>query len=267
MAFRVREDEEKDSKKKKAKDETDELNHKFVYLKTFKNIPETDLEILLPGSTVRFTKLDRAKIIFPTLSGAVITIFKVVRGAIVLGLAFAWKAVFGWLVLLGVSIGYIVKSFLSYFRTKKNYQFGLTKSLYLKNLDNNSSVIYRILNEAEEQELCEAILAYTFLWRNDDSANQGLTERELDEAVEQFLLRVTKIEVDFEVHDALGKLARLGLAHVDRDGRWTAEPIENATESLNENWNALFQSRANSVGVFDPLSKDVEDSSGDLFTG
>ena len=168
---------------------------------------------------------------------------------------------------MAVSIGYIVKSFLSYFRTKKNYQFGLTKSLYLKNLDNNSSVIYRILNEAEEQEQCEAILAYTFLWQNDDSKNQGLTGRELDDAVEQFLLRVTEIEVDFEVHDALGKLARLGLAHVDRNGRWTAEPIENATETLNENWKALFQLRADSVGVFDPLTKDVDGEPGDLFTG
>jgi len=143
MAFRVKPDPEADqgkpTKKKKKKDD-DELDHKYVYLKTFKNIPETDLEILLPGSTVRFSKLDRAKILFPTLSGMAITAFKIIRGALVLSLAFAWKELLGWLILIGVSAGYVVKSFLSYFRTKKNYQFGLTQSLYLKNLDNNSSV-------------------------------------------------------------------------------------------------------------------------------
>ena len=141
-----------------------------------------------------------------------------------LGFAFAWKVVLGWIILLGMLSGYVVKSVLGYFRTKNKYQFGLTKSLYLKNLDNNLSVIYRILNEAEEQELCEAILAYTFLWK--DKSSQGLTETELDEAVEEFLLEVTEVEVDFEVHDALGKLARLGLAHVSREGRWTCEPME-----------------------------------------
>ena len=256
MAFRIKHDPEAIAKKqsKRKKSEDDELDHKFVYLKTFKNIPETDLEILLPGSTVRFSKLDRAKIIFPTLSGMAITGYKIVRGVLVLSLAFAWEQLLGWLILIAVSSGYIVKSVLSYFRTKKNYQFGLTKSLYLKNLDNNSSVIYRILNEAEEQELCEAILAYTFLWK--DTSKDGLSEKELDDAVEEFLFKTTEIDVDFEVHDALGKLARLGMAHVCRDGRWKAEPIDEATKGLNENWVSLFQARARGVGVGEPLIGD-----------
>ncbi len=258
MAFRVKPIPEDDPKKKKKKTkknpDDDELDHKFVYLKTFKNIPETDLEILLPGSTVRFSKLDRAKILFPTLSGMAITAYKIIRGALVLGLAFAWKTLLGWLILIAITSGYVVKSFLSYFRTKKNYQFGLTQSLYLKNLDNNSSVIYRILNEAEEQELCEAILAYTFLWK--DASNEGLTEKELDDEVEAFLFRITEIDVDFEVHDALGKLARLGMAHVCRDGRWKAEAIDVATDGLNQNWVSLFEARANGVGVGDPLIGD-----------
>lgn len=256
MAFRVKHVPEAEVKKRtlRKKSDEDELNHKFVYLKTFKNIPETDLEILLPGSTVRFSKFDRAKILFPTLSGMAITAYKIVRGALVLSLAFAWQELLGWLILIAVSSGYIIKSVLSYFRTKKNYQFGLTKSLYLKNLDNNSSVIYRILNEAEEQELCEAILAYTFLWK--DTNQKGLTEKELDDAVEEFLFRVTEIDVDFEVHDALGKLARLGMASVCRDGRWKAEPIDVATQGLNQNWASLFESRAKGVEVGDPLIGD-----------
>ena len=258
MAFRIKEDTEADKKKRsritKKSSEDDELNHKFVYLKTFKNIPETDLEILLPGSTVRFSKFDRAKILFPTLSGMAITGYKIVRGALVLSLAFACQELLGWLILIAVTSGYIIKSVLSYFRTKNNYQFGLTKSLYLKNLDNNSSVIYRILNEAEEQELCEAVLAYTFLWK--DKSQKGLTEKELDDTVEEFLFRVTGIDVDFEVHDALGKLARLGVAHVCRDGRWKAEPIDEATNALNQNWASLFEARASGVGVGDPLIGD-----------
>lgn len=259
MAFRMKpESNEENAKKKKRNDQS--LESKYVYLKTFKNIPETDLEILLPGSKVRLTKLDRAKILLPTLSGMAFTIYKIARGALVLSLAFTLDKLFGWVILLGASGGYVFKSVLSYFRTKNKYQFGLTESLYLKNLDNNSGVIYRILNEAEEQELCEAILAFTFLSKHPSSQPDGLTETELDDMVEAFLIRVTDVDVDFEVHDALGKLKRLGLAHVNSRGKWSVTGIHEATDYLNQNWTALFESRAKSVGMGEPLEDD-------LFTG
>ena len=66
IAFRVKPSIEDDKRLKRV---TQMLDPSYVYLKTFKNIPETDLEILLPGSRVRLTKLDRAKILFPTVSG------------------------------------------------------------------------------------------------------------------------------------------------------------------------------------------------------
>lgn len=259
LAFRVKPETKEEARKNKGESS---LDNRFVYFKTFKNIPETDLEILLPGSTVRLTKLDRARILLPTLSGAAITLYKIFRGALVLTLAFAWEKVLGWIILIGASAGYIVKSVLSYFRTKTKYQFGLTKSLYLKNLDNNSSVIYRILNEAEEQELSEAILAYTFLWKQQESNRDGMLEKELDEVVEQFLMDETGVDVDFEVHDALGKLSRLGLAQVNSAGKWKVRNIRQATEYLNRNWNALFESRARAVVTGEPLDDDL-----DLFTG
>ncbi len=260
LAFRMKRNEADESARKKG-DES--LHPNYVYLKTFKNIPENDLEILLPGSKVRLTKLDRAKILLPTLSGMAITIYKIARGVLVLSIAFTaftWDILLGWIVLVGATGGFIFKSVLSYFRTKNKYQFGLTESLYLKNLDNNSSVIYRILNEAEEQELCEAVLAYTFLWKHPDVGPEGLTGSELDQLVENFLFQTTEVDVDFEVHDGLGKLARLGLAQVDSSGRWTVAKIEDATGLLNRNWNALFESRARTVGMGKPLEDD-------LFTG
>ena len=179
MVFRVKENSDKKSKIK--------LDSRFVYLKTFKDIPESDVEILLPGSKIRLTKMDRAKILFPTLSGMAITIYKISRSALLLGLAFSWNTFFGLTVLIGGSIGYLVKSVMSYFRTKNDYQSGLTKNLYLKNLDNNLGVLYRILNEAEEQEVSETILAYTILWKHPDFQASGARFRQLDEAVEAFI--------------------------------------------------------------------------------
>ena len=246
MAFRLKSDQDMD----------ESMDASKVYLKTFKNIPETDLEILLPGSKIKLSMIDRGKIILPTLSGAAITIFKLLRGAIVLAVAFTLQSILVWLVFLGAIVGYLVKSVLSYFRTKKNYQFGLTRSLYLKNLDNNYSVIFRILNEAEEQELLETILCYMLLWDRTGpdrmiptsesktlASPDGMTEQEIDSMVESYLIRETDVDVDFEIHDALGKLARLGLVDVDDQGRWSTVEIGDAVERLNANWEKLFRLR------------------------
>ena len=119
-------------KKDKFKKNQKSLDEKFVYLKAFKNIPENDLEILLPGSKVRLTKLDRAKILLPTLSGMAFTIWKVARGVLVLSLAFHFANILGWAILIGAIGGYVFKSVLSYLNTKNKYQFGLTESLRLQ---------------------------------------------------------------------------------------------------------------------------------------
>ena len=248
-----------------AGDDENAMDADHVYLKTFKNIPETDLEILLPGSKVRLSMLDRGKILMPTA----MALFKLWRFFVVLTAVVISSFVDNILALLVVSgaiIGYCVKSVLSYFRTKQKYQFGLTKSLYLKNLGNNSGVLYRILNEAEEQELLETILGYTILWQKECETKSkgedfpGITSDEMDREVETYLADLTKIDIDFEIFDSLGKLARLGLANVDSGGRWTAIPIEEAEQCLDDSWSRLFQVRGMRV-EFDDTKRDG------LFTG
>lgn len=216
-----------------------------VYLKTFKNIPETDLEMLLPGAKIKLSMVDRGKIILPTVSGMAITIYKLIRGLIVLTLAVTVSAILAWIVFIGAVGGYIIKSILGYFRTKNNFEFGLTRSLYLKNLDNNSSVLFRILHEAEEQELMEAILCYMKLWDycRQQGCQDGLGEAQLDQLIEAWLFEQTQIDVDFEIHDALGKLARLGMIDVDSQGRWKPIPLEKSVISLDENWEKIFRRR------------------------
>lgn len=233
MAFRLKPDEKNNGS----------FDPDKVYFKTFKNIPETDLEMLLPGAKIKLSLVDRGKIILPTLSGMAITIYKLIRGLIVLTLAVTVSAILAWIVFIGAVGGYIVKSVLGYFRTKNKFEFGLTRSLYLKNLDNNSSVLFRVLHEAEEQELMEAILCYMMLWDycRGEGCEAGLDEQELDNIVEAYLFEQTKIDVDFEIHDALGKLARLGLTDVDAQGRWTPMPLDKSVESLDENWEKIFR--------------------------
>jgi hypothetical protein len=208
-----------------------------VYIKLFKNIPTQDLDMLLPGTQFKMSLLDRGKILLPTLSGIAIAVTKIVKGALLLTYA-SFYGILGLLGLIGGTIGYGVKSFTGYLRTKDKYQLTLTRSLYFQNLDNNAGVIHRLLDEAEEQEFREAILAYALLRRR--AGDTGWTEGELDEAAEQFLQERLGFQVDFEVGDALAKLSRLGCASQTPDGRWHAAELADTLISMDRAWDGFF---------------------------
>lgn len=212
-------------------------NAQRVYLKLFKNIPKMDLDMLLPGTKVKMSRFDQGKILLPTLSGITLALIKIVKGVALLATATA-AGMLSFLGILGGTVGYGVKSFLGYIRTKDKYQLSLTRSLYFQNLDNNAGVLFRILDEAEEQELREAILAWFLLWQH--APQQGWTEDELDQAAESFLAQEFSIDVDFEVDDAMQKLDRLGLSQRCSGDRWKAVSLDCALECLDRAWDNLF---------------------------
>lgn len=208
-----------------------------VYIKLFKNIPKQDIDMLLPASSVRMTWLDRGRIMLPTVSGVSLSVYKIVTT----GLLLAYTSFVGMVAFLGTvggTLGYGVKSFFGYLRTKDKYQYHLTRSLYYQNLDNNAGVLSRILDEAEEQEVREALLAYFLL--SFEASDTGWTSDQLDRRAEQMIGAWIKIDVDFEVSDALRKLKELELARPAADGRWTAVPLADALVVLDRAWDAFF---------------------------
>jgi hypothetical protein len=213
------------------------LDGQNVHIKIFKNIPKVDLEMLLPGSRVKMTFIDQSKILLPTVSGVAMTGWKLFQGAVVV----AVTGFYGFLTdlaLVAATLGYGVKSFYGYLRTQQKYQLSLTRNLYYQNLDNNAGVLFRLLDEAEEQECREAILAFFFLWTRAGEA--GWPSERLDREIETYLARETGISIDFEVGDALDKLKRLGLVEADERGTLRAVAIERALERLDHAWDNLF---------------------------
>ena len=206
-----------------------------VYVKLFKNIPKQDLDMLLPGSRVKMTLVDQSRILLPTISGAALSLYKVIK-------LLAFASLYGMFVFLAAvcgTFGYGVKSFLGYVRTKDKYQHHLTRSLYYQNLDNNAGVLFRLLDEAEEQEFREAIVAYVLLWQKPDG-EQWTCER-IDREAEQLLWELAQVNVDFEVDDAITKLERLGLAERNEQGHWTALPVDAALRQLDAAWDRYFE--------------------------
>ena len=149
--------------------------------------------------------MDQALIIYPLAAGIGLTLYNI--GASIkesslaaLGSLLTWG-------LAGAVGGYGYKSYHSYQVKKQDYSLKLTKSLYYKSLDNNTGVLMRLLDEAEEQECRETILAYFCLWKF--APPEGWTAEQLDDYIELYLEGNANLKVDFEIGDALAKLERL----------------------------------------------------------
>ena len=199
---------------------------KSIFLKLFKDIPRMDIEMVVPGTRLKMPKMERGKL------GATITSSVGYLGWKFSTLSMASMTPIGMLGPVGALAGYGWKTYAGFQTTRQSYMFQLTKSLYYQNLDNNGGVFFRLLDEAEEQESREAMLAYYFLWRYADlNAGGGWTTEQLDDYIEIEMEKRIGLKIDFEVGDALAKVKALGLAE-ERDGRWRAVPLEKGIQIM-----------------------------------
>ena len=89
----------------------------------------------------------------------------------------------------------------------------------------------------EEQEVKEALLAYTFLLVEQD---KGYDERRLDNRIEGWLLDTFGHDIDFEVDDALGKLEDMRLLRTAEDGTLSVLPTDEALAILDDHWDNIY---------------------------
>jgi hypothetical protein len=209
-----------------------------VYLKIFKDIPKVDQDMLLPGARVRLTRFDKGLIAYPLIFGVGLLIYNIVDSIFVKGVtAGVLGGIASWSVAAALG-GYGYKSYHSYQVKKQDYSLKLTKSLYYKSLDNNSGVLMRLLDEAEEQECRETFLGYFCLWKY--APPEGWTAQQLDDYIELYLEGNANLKVDFEIGDALAKLERLKIVTKSGDA-YHAQPLDKALEMLDWTWDNYFK--------------------------
>jgi len=215
----------------------EDVDTNTVHIKIFKDIPKLDLEMLLPGTRVNMSLLDRLKLGFSLSTGIGMTGYKMAGP--LLGLFAGATSTTALLGIAGGAVGYSVRSFYGYLQTKQKYMLTLAQSLYFLNLDNNAGVFFRLLDEAEEQECRETLLSYYMLARH--APPEGWTVEELDEATERWLKEQFNVDVDFEADDAVAKLKRFQLLACNDCQRMQAIPIPEALRRLDKIWDEHFE--------------------------
>lgn len=210
-------------------------------LKLFRNIPRADLEILFPNCDPQMRVIDKIFFGVPAVVGGIPVLFKL--APLVLALA-VWlglrnehidtASLVAGLTGLAVLGSYLFRQWGKFKNRRMLFIKELSENLYFRNLDNNEGVLTRLVDEAEEEECKEALLAYFFLLRH----AEGLTLEQLDDAVEQWLNQRFEISIDFEVSDGIAKLVNLGLVR-EEAGRLTVCSPSEGLARLRERWDSL----------------------------
>ncbi|MCX4247745.1 DUF3754 domain-containing protein [Paraliomyxa miuraensis] len=196
--------------------EDDSLN-----LKLFREIPVADVEALLPHAEVAMSGFDRLKVLGGSMGALGGLATQLLESTVVAG-HLLWVGVAA----LG---GLSVRSVLGYRRAKLSRLSQMTHHLYYQNVANNAGVLDQLVASIGQEDLKEAVLAYTIV-------HGGATsdETSLRKEVAGWLRERFEVEVDFDGPDAVATLARLGL-WADRNA-WTVCPTEAAVEQLQRAW-------------------------------
>ena len=223
-------------------------------LKLFQNVPKADIEILFPDTRVGMRTIDKLMIGVPAVlgGGAVLTTKVGAALLLLMGVLGFWLglssepvtidqatliAIFAGLGAIG---SFIWKQFVKFKNRKLTFMQTLTENLYFKNLDKNAGVFHRLIDDAEEEECKEAMLAYYFLL-----SREGLNQTSLlDDSIENWFRESWGCELDFEVEDALAKLVELGLVRRNSDTELAdvleAKPLDQGIALMNTRWDQYF---------------------------
>ena len=239
----------KQSERKTRRGSPPRLRPGSVLIKSFRHIASADLNALFPNVRVVMSTLDRLILTVPAIAGGVPIILNLVSTVTVLflvagfylGLSGAVNdndmkkalAAMSGLVALG---GFMMRQWMKYQRQSLKYQKELADNIYYRSVNNNAGLFDTLIGAAEQQECKEAFLACYFLL----TAREPPTQDALDRKIEQWLSEHFRVEIDFEVDDALRKLDRLGLTR--RDGETlTIVPVAEILPRLEAAWAEMFR--------------------------
>ncbi|MFY9639649.1 MAG: TMEM143 family protein [Rhodomicrobium sp.] len=201
-----------------------------LHLKIFRRIARSELQILFPNARIRFTLFDRLWLWIGSGGSTVVAI-------VMAALKFVALVVISPLVILitvGGAVGAIFRTVTSFFNTRTRYMAKLAKSLYFHNIGSNQSVLTLLTDEAEEEDIIEAVITYALLLGH---GHRGLDA--VKNEAEKFLKDEFDVDCVFDIEDGCDHLRKLGLIVSDAHGQLHYRHLEDAREHLIAEWQAV----------------------------
>jgi hypothetical protein len=183
-------------------------NDPHVLIKMFKDIPEKDVDVLLPHASVSMGWLDR---LFMMGGGAGVVgstatqTFKILSAGLLAVSRLLWVLMVGAMMLMW-------RTFSGYRSARHKRDWQRTQHLYYHNLANNSAALHILLSMTAQEEMKEAVMAYLL----SACTHTVRCESDLKTAAEKYLRDRFGVAVDFDVTDAVQT--------ADRHGLWADRP-------------------------------------------
>jgi hypothetical protein len=203
----------------------------YVYIKLFKNMPRSDVEMIFPNTKVRFRLFDKIKFGVSAGGGVGMGVFGTVSKLAMLSNPYTLAgAVAG----LG---GIALRQATNFLNQRTRYMVVLAQNLYFHAMADNRGVMTLLADRAAEEDLKEEMLLYSVLAK--ERVNLA-NLRQVDEAIEGYLASTFKIDVDFDVDDALARLKQEGIVTELPDGTLETLPPHEAALHIDKLWDACL---------------------------
>jgi len=214
------------------------LNRRNIHIKYFHDIPMADIEAIFPDKIVYSKTISRISMVVQAVIAFVAAIATMWQAG-----ALSLQTIWSVLTLVGVRAGQMY-SRMQFERSRVMQE--MVNILYDKMLDAQEGVLSMLLEDMAEQQLKEAMLAYTLLLT--DKVN--MTAKALDDRCEKYLEHTYACRIDFAVEDALPQLVEWGLVTADKTAHpyvYRAVSVDKAHKALTDLWNKAFEASSESI--------------------
>ncbi len=206
------------------------VSEQTVHFKIFRRIPRHEVDILFPNARIKFTLFDR---IWLWVGSGGSTIFAFVMAGLKFVAAVAISLAFVAITIAG-ALGAVMRSVSNFFNTRTRYMAKLAQSLYFHSIASNQSVLGLLADDAEEEDMMEAIITYAVLLRHGHRGLDGVKAE-----AERFLKEEFDVTVAFDVEDGCQHLRKLGLLVEGENQQLHIRDLEDAREHLAAAWQAV----------------------------
>ena len=203
-----------------------QIKSDYVYLKLFKNIPRSDIEMVFPNTKVRFRLFDKIKLGVTAGSGlgmgVIGTAGKIALATNPVALATAFAG------LCGVA----ARQASNFLNQRNRYMVTMAQNLYFHALADNRGVTTLLANRAAEEDVKEEMLLYSVLAKETVKRSEL---KDVDRAIEQYLLNGFGVNVNFDLDDALNRLVADGIVTEENGTLRTLSPAA-ASAHIDVKW-------------------------------